>query len=309
MTWNFTLLKNLRAHFLSETPGLKTDYWENTEQLEQYDETFAQRIGWKWDAVLNELFDLGWTPGPDKPRVLDWGCGTGIASRKLLSRFSPELFSGVHYWDRSRLARDFTKKKLSALVGEIPVVEGVQIDPTTPFILVLSHVLNELEQRHLGEEVLSLIAQAQTVIWVEPGTPSTSRRLIEVRENIRGAFQLWAPCPHQEQCGLLALENSRHWCHHFAEPPPEAFQSAEWTRFSRELEIDLRSLPVSYLVLDRRPTPERSARLIGRARLYKGYALALRCAKEGVHDEKIMKNTSSKLFKALKKTHFKVDLP
>ncbi len=306
---NFGLLRKLREHFLSETPGLRADYWENAEQLKEYDQTFAARISWKWDAVLRELKELGWTPGPGKPAVLDWGCGTGIASRHFLRDFPAPLFSELRFWDRSRLAREFTKNQLTNLGGSTPVHEGAErSDPSLPLILLLSHVLGELEHR-LGEELMSLVSQAQTVIWVEPGTPALSRRLIEVRENLRGLFQVWAPCPHQARCGLLALENDRHWCHHFAEPPSEVFQSADWTKFSREMEIDLRSLPVSYLVLDRRPLAPRAARLIGRPRSYKGYALALRCAESGVHEEKYGKAEQPELIKTFKRNRFHIDLP
>jgi len=308
MSFNWALLKKLREHFLSDSPGLRNDYWENAEQLLQYDETFAQRIGWKWDAVLRELKEIGWTPGEAKPYLLDWGCGTGIASRKLLSHFSPDLFSGIHYWDRSRLANCYTKTKLKEVAGSVPVVEGTERENLSiPFVLVLSHVLNELEQ--LGGDLMSLISQAQTVIWVEPGTPAVSRRLIELRENVRGQLKLWAPCPHQLQCGMQALENQRHWCHHFAEPPQEVFNSGDWTRFGKEMAIDLRSLPLSYLVFDRRPPPPRPARLIGRPRVYKGYALALRCADGEVHDTRIIKSKHPELFKQFKKNRFHIDLP
>ena len=310
MSFNWALLKKLRSHFLSETPGLHQDYWENAEQLEQYDETFAQRIGWKWDAVLRELKDLGWTPGDAKPYLLDWGCGTGIASRKLLTYFPAPLFSGVQYWDRSRLANSYTREKLKAIAGPVPVKEGAEREnPNLPFVLVVSHVLNELQQHQLGSELMTLISQAQTVIWVEPGTPAISRRLIELRENLRGPLQLWAPCPHQAQCGLMALENQRHWCHHFAEAPAEVFQSADWARFGKEMEIDLRSLPLSYLVFDRRPPPARPPRLIGRPRMYKGYALALRCSAADVHEMKILKSEHPELVKSFKKNKFRIDLP
>src|SRR5207244_1564733 len=103
-----------------------------------------------------------------------------------------------------------------------------------------------------------------------------SRRLIAIREELLGPFHVVAPCPHQGRCGLLAPGNERHWCHHFAEPPAEAFQSADWRRFSTELGIDLRSLPVSFLVLDRAmPKPSPGARQVGRSRRYKGYTTYL----------------------------------
>ena len=48
-----------------------------------YDETFAARIGWKIDAVIRDLQRLGWKPM--SCRLVDWGCGTGIATRRILA--------------------------------------------------------------------------------------------------------------------------------------------------------------------------------------------------------------------------------
>jgi hypothetical protein len=97
---NWELLRELRSRFLSETIQEGPDYWKSTEHLDAYDATFAQRIGGKWDAVLREIpkgrpYLLG--------TVVEWGCGTGIATRKMLEVFP---FEKVQLWDRSRLARD-----------------------------------------------------------------------------------------------------------------------------------------------------------------------------------------------------------
>jgi hypothetical protein len=69
-----TRLRVLRERFLNRTAGAE-DYWRTAEDLALYDATFADRIGWKWDAVLRELTLRGWAPR--SRHVLDWGCGTG----------------------------------------------------------------------------------------------------------------------------------------------------------------------------------------------------------------------------------------
>ena len=74
--WN--ALQRLRRTFL-EAPLAATDYWQSESDLASYDATFAQRIGWKWDYVLLELQRRGWSP--PEGGLLDWGCGSGIASR------------------------------------------------------------------------------------------------------------------------------------------------------------------------------------------------------------------------------------
>ena len=86
--WSVAQMKELvrlRQGFLSGTAGTQ-DYWRGTEDLDLYERTFAQRIGWKWDAVLGELEGRGWMP-PSRTLV-DWGCGTGIASRRVSAHWA-----------------------------------------------------------------------------------------------------------------------------------------------------------------------------------------------------------------------------
>src|SRR5687767_12126966 len=83
MIKHFTLpelaaLRRIRERFLHGTAG-DADYWRVPADVALYDSTFAERIGWKWDAVLGELRLRGWRPR--SRRVLDWGCGSGIAHR------------------------------------------------------------------------------------------------------------------------------------------------------------------------------------------------------------------------------------
>ena len=95
-----------------------------------------------------------------------------------------------------------------------------------------------------------------------------------------------------------------HWCHHFATPPPEVFTDGNWARFGAFAGIDLRSLPLSFLVLDRRPMtpqPPPATRVIGRPRVYKGYALLLGCCAEGLCERRLTKRRMPDKFRELKK--------
>ena len=51
-----TALDRLRARFLDGS-NAGGGYWRSEAELALYDTTFAERIGWKWDAVLAELGD------------------------------------------------------------------------------------------------------------------------------------------------------------------------------------------------------------------------------------------------------------
>lgn len=282
-------LRRLRAGFLAGSAG-GADYWKSDEDLALYDATFAARIGWKVDAALRSAHAVGWRPR--STRVLDWGCGSGIAGRRVIAMWPGFVQLAVH--DRSARAVEFARKH-----APIPAEAGERVDRDT--LLVLSHVLNELAPAAL-EHVLELVRAAGEVVWIEAGTHADSRRLIEVRERLRAEWRIVAPCTHAASCGLLAAENARHWCHHFASAPSAVFQDAKWADFSRAIGIDLRSLPYSYLVLDRGAdalVPGDASRIIGVPRESKGYCRILSCQREGVADLMLQKRDAPALFRSV----------
>ena len=126
------------------------------------------------------------------------------------------------------------------------------------------------------------------MLWVEPGTRADSRALIAMREKLREKFHVVAPCTHPDSCGMLVPKNSRHWCHFFAEPPAGVMADPNWVRFAQRAGIDLRSLPYSYLIVDRQST-RTGTRVIGEPRLHKGYAKVLACDASGVREVMVQK--------------------
>ena len=90
------LLARLRERFLGGRGATLRDYWDSARTLELYDGTFGQRIAWKWRAVLAEIALRG---GLGKvASVVDWGCGSGIASREFAVHSGAERYV---LWDRS----------------------------------------------------------------------------------------------------------------------------------------------------------------------------------------------------------------
>jgi hypothetical protein len=299
MNWetiDWEALERLRAVFLAGGTG-GPDYWRIPEDVASYDLTFAQRIGWKWDYVLAELSRRGWSPPGGE--VLDWGCGSGIAHRAMLGHFGRDAAASLRLWDRSELAMRYAAGRARSKYPGLSVVCEPGGNPAT---VLLSHVLTELEPKPLAD-LLESLAGVTAVLWVEPGTYEGSRRLIAVRERLRDRFNVVAPCTHQAACGLLAPANRPHWCHHFAAPPPAVFRDANWARFGRLAGVDLRSLPVSFLVLDRRPVPTLPAgatRVIGRPRVYNAHALLLGCDAAGVAEGRLEKRRLPEAFRQIK---------
>ncbi len=337
MDWSkvdWDALERLRSGFLSGAPA-RDDYWHKQSDLETYDFTHGLRIGWKWDHVLSELKRRGWTPPLGE--ALDWGCGTGVAGRKFMEYFwkpapapqtageaqtpasepaaqetpaavQPSGFAGLVYYDRSLRAMQFALRQTAYEFParparyETPAGAWTKISNGT---LLISHVLTEL----LPSQVDQLVAEAsaaEAIIWVEPGTYDASRALIDIRKRMLERFGVVAPCTHRGACGMLDPDNARHWCHHFADSPGEVHTDGNWVRFGRLAGIDLRALPLSYLVLDRRevPTTPGAVRIIGRPRVHKGHAQLFACNKDGVGDRRMLQKNFPEEFRRMKKDKF-----
>jgi hypothetical protein len=288
-------LRRLRHVFLHEPESAAGGSYWTPRLLKDYDLVLGERIRWKWNAVLEELVARGWTPPGDS--LHDWGCGPGVAARAVAAHW-PQALRVVRFSDRSELAVEYAGENLRREHPEL------RVGPAGPApLLVVSHVLNELPEG-AEQELLERLSSATAVIWVEPGTREHSRRLVRIRERLRGVFQAVAPCTHDEPCGLLAPEAERHWCHHFARPPRPVFHHAGWSRAAKELGLDIGVVPYSYLVLDKRPPPpprEGWSRRLGHARLYKGVSKVLDCSAAGLRECSVLQRMDRRYFHDLKK--------
>jgi hypothetical protein len=310
MTWDqidWAALDRLRAGFLNGG-ATRGPYWASPADLASYDLTFAERIGWKWDALLGELTLRRWSPQAGTT-LLDWGCGSGIAGRRVAAAFGPGHFGALHVWDHSEHARVYAVTRARETFPGLSVAAST-CEPTpatlpAAYTLVLSHVLNELsaDQR---TALLTLVAGATAVLWIEPGTHADSRALAFARDQLRdGPHRIIAPCMHRETCPLFLAANERDWCHFFAPPPAGIQNDSNWVRFAHRAGIDLRSQAYSCLVLDRTAAntafPADSARLLGRPEVFKPYARFLACDSTGLHWLELPKRTDPALVKRLDK--------
>ncbi|MBK7643740.1 MAG: hypothetical protein IPJ19_11955 [Planctomycetes bacterium] len=293
-------LRELRSAFLERgettTGDALSDYWGSERDLELYDATFARRIGWRWAAVLDELESRAFPRAPAV--ILDWGCGTGGAARAWLEHFGADGLTDLHLVDRSLPAAQFAAERVRPLAGSARIHEEL---PATCDLLLLSHVLDETGSAD-RTELLELCSRAHSIVWLEPGHQASARALVTLREELRTRFDVIAPCPHRDTCGLLAPGHERDWCHHFATPPRSVFQDGFWTRASRELGIDLRSLPYSFLALaTAQPdtTPADVGRVLGRPRMEKGRARLDLCTRTGVQTRDYLARFDKQRFREL----------
>jgi len=289
-------LRGLRQEFLERARGgaERGDYWESDDELRLYDETFGARIGWKWDAVLDELVARGRLASGKV--VLDWGCGTAVATRRFLARATG--VERVHLVDHSPRARRVARALLAAEHPALALVDGLPPEP--PDVLLVSHVLDELDAPE-REALCALAARAGATLWVEPGSRACSRALGEVRARLLDTLDVLAPCTHQAACGALAPGNDP-WCHLFARAPQAVYTEGRWAEFGRELGLDLRSLPYSFLALARRgrfTLDGPRARQLGRPRLERGRAFLEVCDAQGLRPLDLLQRHDKALFKEL----------
>ncbi len=309
---NWDTLVRLRTRFL-ETGSNSGLYWQSEEDLANYHATFAARIGWKWDNALEVAAQVGFQPQARK--ILDWGCGSGIAALRVIEFYGAEAFDEVQLWDHSAAACRFAQKTIAAAYPSLkveiaPAPVGSDLASRSDTLVLVSHAVNELgfeAQQALTEQIRG----AAQILFVEPGDHSASRKLVAQREALRSDFHIAAPCTQCEACPLLNEENQRHWCHFFGKAPIEAFTQGFWARFAQTMEIDLRSLPYSFLALSNKklsihpsslnPQPSAASRLIGRPRQFKGYTRLLSCDTAGLRDLELQKRDDKQLWKVLKK--------
>jgi SAM-dependent methyltransferase len=305
MNWtelDWPTLDRLRDQFLRGSPG-GDPYWQSASDLDHYDKTFGARIGWKWEAVLDELQLRRWAPA--RGVILDWGCGSGIASRRVLARFGVSAGSQLVLWDRSPIAASFAHDRVlkSFPDADVTVATSGFLSGEAPIALLLvSHVMNEVTDSDLSD-LRRLCDRAKSIIWVEPGTHEISRKLGVLRDALAGTFGLVAPCTHSGPCPVVRDPGGRDWCHHFARPPAEVFTDSNWAKFGQRAGIDLRSLPYAFIALDRGWVQEPGwSRVIGRPEFFKPYARLLDCSAAGLRMLQVQKRSNPALYKALERS-------
>jgi len=313
MNWeklDWPYLQRLRALYLKADPS-KGNYFKNSNEIASYDLTFAQRISWKWQSVMDEL-KLRAINFPLKS-IWDWGCGSGIASRVFLQ--SATQVEQVYLWDQSSVAREFARKKICEQNPNLKVSTEEPVQSLAEGILI-SHVLNELNASQL-QGLKKNLQKLDFVLWVENGTLLTSQALGKLRNEFLSSqkWRILGPCTHQQICPLGTEVSTQDWCHSFAKVPSQVHQNADWRKFSTTMSIDLRSVPYSYLCMvkrdshleekmlsDSRSLEQDLHRKIGSPRHYKGYSKILDCHGQlGVREINVSHRNSPDFVKLLKK--------
>lgn len=206
-------------------------------------------------------------PGWEPRSLLDVGAGPGVATWAATEQW-PSL---------AELTLVEVEPEMIAagreLLPDARWVPGDVRDARGPADLVLvSYVLGELRDpiaARLWEQA------ADTIAFVEPGTPAGYRRILDARAAVieAGGYTV-APCPHDLPCPLPADD----WCHFAVRLPRSKLH-----RRAKGVELGYEDEKYSYAVLSREPAPKAEARVIRQPQVRSGHVNLVTCEPDGIH--------------------------
>ncbi|HUQ21489.1 MAG TPA: small ribosomal subunit Rsm22 family protein [Gaiellaceae bacterium] len=168
-------------------------------------------------------------------------------------------------------------------------------------LVVVSYVLGELADSAGVAEMLWKHA-ADTIAFVEPGTPAGHRRVLEARTAVIAAGgSTVAPCPHDLPCPLP----SDDWCH-FATRLPRS----KLHRRAKGVELGYEDEKYSYAVLSRVPVAKAGARIIRQPQVRSGHVHLVTSELDGIHQRTVSRKRGA-VYKAARDSGWgdAIDLP
>ena len=156
-------------------------------------------------------------------------------------------------------------------------------------LVVVSYVLGELADV-AGAATLLWERAADTIAFVEPGTPAGHRRILEARVAVIAAGgSTVAPCPHDLPCPLPADD----WCHFAVRLPRSKLH-----RRAKNVELGWEDEKYSYAVLSRAPVPKAVARIIRQPQVRSGHVLLVTSEPDGIHQRTVSRRQGAVYKKA-----------
>jgi ribosomal protein RSM22 (predicted rRNA methylase) len=161
-------------------------------------------------------------------------------------------------------------------------------------LVTVAYVLDELEadaRNHLIHRLWSLTCD--TLLIVEPGTPSGWRRILDARVQLLAAGALIvAPCPHAATCPLVAPD----WCH-FARRVSRVRVHLQ----AKQAEVPWEDEKFLYLAVSRRPGALPQARVIAPPRKGSGKVELKLCRGDGTMEHRLFTRRDGAAFKAARR--------
>ena len=212
---------------------------------------------------------------PDwRPRsLLDVGAGPGVAAWAAREAWpSLEELTLVEIEPEMVAAGRELLPDARWLTGDVSAAAG-RAD-----LVVVSYVLGELDDV-AGTATRLWDHAADTIAFVEPGTPAGYRRILEARASVIGAdgFTV-APCPHDLPCPLPDDD----WCHFAVRLPRSKLH-----RRAKGVELGWEDEKFSYAVLSRVPVAKAPARIIRQPQARSGHIHLVTSEADGIHQRTV----------------------
>jgi ribosomal protein RSM22 (predicted rRNA methylase) len=235
-------------------------------------------------AAVEEVFRQVALLRPDwAPRsLLDVGAGPGVAA-----------WAAVEAWPSLEQLTLVEAEPAMIAAGRqlLPDAQWVQADAGAARgpadLVVASYVLGELRDPVVGR----LWEQtADTIAFVEPGTPAGYRRILDARAVViaAGGFTI-APCPHDLPCPLPDDD----WCHFAIRLPRSKLH-----RRAKAVELGFEDEKYSYAVLSRTPVSKAAARIIRQPQVRSGHVHLVTSEPDGIHQRTVSRKQGDRFKQA-----------
>ena len=218
----------------------------------------------------------GWSPRS----LLDVGAGPGVAAWAALATWPSLTDLTLVEVEPEMLAAGRTLLPDATWLAGDASTAGGQAD-----LVVASYVLGELD------DVAAAAARlwdrtADTVAFVEPGTPAGYARVLSARAAALAAGgHTVAPCPHDLPCPLPADD----WCHFAVRLPRSRLH-----RQAKGAELGYEDEKLSYAVVSREPVPPAAARIIRQPQVRSGHVNLVTCEPDGIHTRTVSRKAGAR---------------
>ena len=225
-------------------------------------------------------------PGWQPRTLLDTGAGPGIAACAAIEAW-PSL--------EDVTLVEAEPEMIAAGRELVPAGEWIRgdvLDARGPADLVLaSYVLGELDDP-AGAALRLWEQAADTVAFVEPGTPAGYRRILDARAAVIAAGgSTVAPCPHDLPCPLPAGD----WCHFAVRLPRSKLH-----RRAKGVDVGWEDEKFSYAVLSRQPVAKAAARIIRQPQIRSGHVNLVTSERDGAIRARTVSRKEGLLYKDAK---------
>jgi ribosomal protein RSM22 (predicted rRNA methylase) len=228
-------------------------------------------------ASLNALCQI--RPDFAPKNLLDVGAGPGTASWAAAEAFSS--LQDFTLLDANRALRALAldlgsgSTRLRGMTYQHGEARAELAKAETADLVVASYMIGEIsdaERKALAE--LMWAKTRDTLLIVEPGTPAGYARILALRAQLIGlGAHVAAPCPHNDQCPLVAPD----WCH-FTQRLPRS----QAHRQIKGAELPFEDERFSYVALTRAPVARRPSRVLAQPVVSKVQVTAKLCTAEGL---------------------------